>query len=219
MASIQSSTKGLMKATTKASCGPLMMVMVACFMISGCGDERKAAFDTTGEKHQDTERMAMLAAIKRMSAGKDLKNPDNVVAYHKAVDELIARGSSIETAICEALASDDDWGVRIGTVDVLKAIGTRVCIETLLGALEDSQPLVALNANYLLAELTKHSVIPAAGTSTVNGLPPVPQRATDNLELDADEVIWAKWHEQNKITLHQVWREWWTANKATVAIQ
>ena len=178
-----------------------------------------AAFDTSGDKHQDDARAVMLASIKKLAAGKDLSNADNVVIYHKAIDDLIARGSTIETAISEALASDDDWGVRVGAVEVLKGIGTRACIETLLGALEDPQPLVGLNANYLLRELTKHSVIPTAGSPAANGLPPIPVRAADDLALDADEKLWAAWHEQHKITLHKVWREWWTANKSAVAIQ
>ena len=194
-------------------------IVVVVFALSGCGDDRKAAFDTSGEKHQDADRAAMLASIKNLAAGKDLSKADNVVTYHKAIDDLIARGSTIEIAINEALASDDDWGVRVGAVEVLKAIGTRVCVETLLGALEDPQPLVALNANYLLRELTKHAVIPTAGSSAVNGLPPVPVRAADDLALDADENLWAAWHEQHKITLHKVWREWWIANKSVVAIQ
>jgi HEAT repeat protein len=193
--------------------------VVALFVLSGCGEERTAAFDTSGDKHQDDERVVMLATIKKLAAGKDLSKADNVVVYHKAIDDLIARGSTIETAICEALASDEDWGVRVGAVEVLKGIGTRASIETLLGALEDPQPLVGLNANYLLRELTKHSVIPTAGSPAANGLPPVPVRAVDDLALDAEEKLWASWYDQHKVTLHKVWREWWTANKAAVAIQ
>ncbi len=201
------------------ACLSACAIVVALFVLSGCGEERTAAFDTSGDKHQDDARAVMLASIKKLAAGKDLSNADNVVIYHKAIDDLIARGSTIETAISEALASDDDWGVRVGAVEVLKGIGTRACIETLLGALEDPQPLVGLNANYLLRELTKHSVIPTAGSPAANGLPPIPVRAADDLALDADEKLWAAWHEQHKITLHKVWREWWTANKSAVAIQ
>ncbi len=201
------------------ACLSVCGLVVALLILSGCGEERTAAFDTSGIKHQDDERALMLASIKKLAAGKDLKNADNVLTYHKAIDDLIARGSTIETAICEAVASDEDWGVRVGAVEVLKGIGTRACIETLLGALEDSHPLVGLNANYLLRELTKHAVIPAAGSSDANGLPPVPVRAVDDLALDADEKLWAAWYEQHKITLHKVWREWWTANKSVIAIQ
>jgi HEAT repeat protein len=187
--------------------------------MSGCGDERKAVFDTSGEQHQDLIRKALLADIQKLAAGKDLNKPDNVVTYHKAVDDLIARGSAIEGTINEAIGSDNDWGVRLGAIEVLKGIGTNACIETLLGALEDPQPLVALNANYLLRELTKHSVIPDAGDAAVDGLPPVPQRQPEELALDTDEKNWAAWHAQYKVVLHRNWRTWWTANKATIAVQ
>jgi hypothetical protein len=197
----------------------LLSVIGAGFALVACGDKREAVFDASGVHGRDAERDKIIKEIAQLKAGKDLSNPDNVVAYHKAVDGLIARGSSIETMLTEALASDTDWGVRLGAIDVLKAIGTKQCIEPLLGALEDPVSLVALNANFLLSELTKHKIIPAPGTEARDGLAPLPERPAHDLELDAEEKIWAAWHAQYKVALHKNWRAWWEANKNTVAIQ
>jgi HEAT repeats len=200
---------------------PLLVLcvgMTSTLMVS-CGDSREAVFDASGTKGRDEEREKISKEIAQLKAGKNLATPDNVVAYHKAVDALIARGSSIETMLTEALASDPDWGVRVGAIDVLKATGTKQSIEPLLGALEDPEPLVALNANFLLSELTKHKIIPESGAEPRDGLAPLPERPAHNLELDADEKIWAAWHAQYKVTLHKNWRTWWEANKTHVAIQ
>lgn len=202
--------------STLRAYAPWLMVLLALAMV-GCGEERAVVFSTDAPPIAD-DRPALLADIAKLGNCKDLADPDKSSAYFKAVEALISRGSRIESTLNETLGGNDDWGVRLGAVEVLKAVGTRRSIEPLMGALEDPQPLVALNADYLLRALTKNSVIPAAGEPERNGLPAVPQRTATDLPLDADEKIWATWYGQYRVRLHQNWRTWWDANKATVVV-
>ncbi len=202
----------------RAGAAWLAWLMVCCaLLIGGCGEDREVVFSTDAPPVAD-DRPALLADIAALGNVKDLSDPDKASPYYKAVEALIGRGSRIESTLIETLGGSDDWGVRLGTVEVLKAVGTRRSIEPLMGALEDPHPLVALNADYLLRALTKHSVIPAAGAPAVDGLPPVPVRAETELGLDADEKRWATWYAQYRVKLHENWRTWWNANKATVVV-
>jgi hypothetical protein len=191
--------------------------MLAAMLLVGCDEERDVVFSTDAPPTTD-ERPVILADIANLAHAQQLADPDHAAPYHKAVDALIARGARIEPMLIEALGGNDNWGVRLGVIDVLKAVGTRNCVEPLMGALEDPQPLVALNAEYLLREMLKHQVIPAPGQAPRDGLPPVPQRAENDLALNADEKLWAAWHQEHRATLHKVWRAWWEANRATVKI-
>jgi hypothetical protein len=195
------------------------LMALALLLLCGCGEEREVIFSTESAPGQDEDRKAVQADIATLSKGKDLTDPDNMVAYHRAVDALIGRGARIETSLTDALTGSDDWGIRLGAVEVLKAVATRRSIEPLLGALEDPQPLVALNADHLLRGLTKHRVIPDAGQPAVGGLPPVPARDPKDLRLDAEEKVWAAWHREHHAALHRAWRTWWEANRATVVIE
>jgi hypothetical protein len=196
---------------------PLATAVV--LMSSGCGDNREVIFSTEPAANATGDREAMLADIASLAKGKDRKNPDNEHAYNLALDALIARGSRIEPNLIESLGGSDDWAVRLGVVNVLKAVGTRRCVEPLMGALEDAQPLVALSANNLLSALTKHTVIPSAGESPRDGLVAVPQRPETDLALDAEEKLWSTWHGQHRVALHTAWRTWWEANKDKVEVK
>lgn len=193
------------------------LLLIVALLVSGCGEEREVVFSTDAPPPAD-DRPAVLADIAALAHSKQIANPDHAAPYHKAVDALIARGARIEPTLIEALGGNDDWGVRLGVVEVLKAVGTRRSVEPLMGALEDPQPLVALNADRLLREMLSHNVIPAAGEPPRDGLPPVPKRPADDLALDAEEKLWAAWHQEHHAALHQAWRTWWAANKATVKI-
>lgn len=194
-----------------------LLLVVAVFALGGCGEEREVVFSTDTPPPAD-DRPALLADIAALSHSKKISDPEHAAPYHKAVDALISRGARIEPTLIETLGGNDDWGVRLGVVEVLKAVGTRRCIEPLMGALEDPQPLVALNADRLLREMLAHNVIPAVGEAPRDGLPPVPQRPTNDLALDADEKLWAAWHREHRVALHRAWRTWWDANKATAKI-
>jgi HEAT repeat protein len=196
-----------------------MLVMgLTVVLLAGCSDEREVVFATDAPPVAD-DRQAVLADIAELSNGKELLKAEHAQRYHTAVDALIARGSRIESILIEELGGSNDWAVRLGVVEVLKGVATRRSIEPLMGALEDPQPLVALNADYLLRALTKHSVIPATGQAPINGLPPVPARTAEDISLDAEENLWAAWHQQHRVALHDAWRTWWQANQGTVVIE
>mgnify|MGYP000157667084 CR=1 FL=1 len=196
----------------------LGFAVAAALLLGACSnDERDVVFSTDTPPAAD-DRPLILADIATLAHAKQLADPVHAAPYHKAVDALISRGARIEPMLIEALGGNEDWGVRLGVVEVLKAVGTRRSVEPLMGALEDPQPLVALNADHLLREMLHHEVIPAAGQAPRDGLPPVPQRPADNLALDADEKLWAAWHQEHRVTLHRVWRAWWDANRTTVKI-
>ncbi len=192
-------------------------LLFVVLVIGGCGDDREVVFSTDAPPPTD-DRPAVLADIAALAHGKAIANPEHAAPYHQAVDALIARGARIEPTLIEALGGNDDWGVRLGVVEVLKAVGTRRCIEPLMGALEDPQPLVALNADRLLREMLSHNVIPEANQPPRDGVPPVPVRRPDDLALDAEEKLWATWHGEHRVALHRAWRAWWEANKATAKI-
>lgn len=197
-----------------------VLVLASALAITGCDDERKPIFSTDPDAQADAVRKAVQAEIAVLTTSKAPTDPDAVVAYHKAKDKLISRGAVIETQLIEALVGSPDWGVRLGVVDVLKALATRQSVEPLIGTLEDPQPLVALNADYLLQGLTKHHEIPAADQPTgANALPPVPKRDAQDLALEADEKLWATWHGEHHATLKKAWAAWWLANKATIKIE
>jgi len=195
----------------------LLMGSVLALLLAGCGEEREVVFSTDAPPAAD-DRPAILADIAALTNAKDLLDAGKAATYHQAVDGLIARGARIEPMLIEALGGNNDWGVRLGVIEVLKGVGTRRSIEPLMGALEDPQPLVALNADYLLRGMTKHRVIPALGEAPRDGLTPVPQRPASDLALDADEKLWAAWHRDHHVALHQAWRTWWQTNKATVVV-
>jgi hypothetical protein len=204
---------------SRARAGCWLAVVAMALLGAGCDDDRQPIFSTATDVQADAARKAVQAEIAELAKVKAPNDPDAVVAYHKAKDRLIARGAVIETQLIEALAGSPDWGVRLGVVEVLKALGTRQSVEPLINVLDDPQPLVALNADYLLQGITKHSEIPAAGQPTgANALPPVPRRDPQDLALDADEKLWAAWHGEHRAALKKAWSIWWTANKATIKI-
>ena len=83
-----------------------------------------------------------------------------------------------------------------------------------------SAPLVALHAQKLLELMCNHDDIPRPGkTSGGNTLPPVPRRDPQDLALDADEKLWAKWHGENGKALRQAWSVWWEKNKNSVKVE
>ena len=194
-----------------------MSMLVVGLFVCGCNEQRDVVFSTDTPAAKD-DRPAILADIATLAHAKQSADPDHAAPYHRAVDSLISRGARIEPMLIEALGGNEDWGVRLGVVEVLKAMGTRASVEPLMGALEDPQPLVALNSERLLREMLKHEVIPAAGAEPRDGLPPVPARPASDLALDADEKLWATWYREHHATLHRNWRTWWEANRATVKI-
>jgi len=198
-------------------CGVTLVTVV----LIGCGEETRPLFNPDpAPVFKDDDRKAVLAEIALLSKGKDTSDIEASAIYSETVQKLTGRGSKIEPLLIEALAGDQDWAVRMGAVEVLQSVGTKSCIDALIVATKDPAPLVALNADKLLSGMTDHRVIPKAGAApSPEGLPPVPQREADNLALDAEEKLWAVWHQENSKLLYSTWLAWWKANRGTAKLQ
>jgi hypothetical protein len=194
--------------------------------LAGCEDERDRFFSTTQDNQQkEDELKAIRKDIALLAGCKDPNDAEASAAYEAAKERLNLRGSAIENQLIEALRGNDDWGVRLGAIEVMKAVATKRCVETLIAVLDDPQPLVALNAEYLLQGLCKddkkkeHREIPLVGQPTgANGLPPVVVDPHD-LALDKEEKAWAAWHVQHKEALKKAWSEWWAKNKDKIKVE
>jgi hypothetical protein len=192
----------------------LLPGLVALLLLGGCGDDRKEIYSTNPTPVVDEKEKALRDDLAKLARGKDLDDPANSVVYDEAKRSLISRGATIETRLIETLGSSTDWGVRLGVVEVLSATGTKRCVEALIGALEDPQPLIAYNADSILRVMCHHREIPEHGKPTgANGLPPVPLRDPKALALDADEKIWVAWYGEHHQALHKAWADWWSMNK------
>jgi hypothetical protein len=101
----------------------------------------------------------------------------------------------------------------------MQAVGTKRSVGPLIQVLEDPQPLVALQAEHTLQDMTQHQVIPPAGRPAANGLPPVPVRDPKDLDMGAELRLWSAWHAQHKTALRTSWSAWWEKNKATTKIE
>jgi len=134
-------------------------------------------------------------------------------AYDKAINSLIMRGAKIETRLIDTLRSDPDPWIRVGCVEVLTAVATKLSVEHLIAVLDDEAPLVAQRANIALQTLTDQRMIAETGSPAGNLLPALPVRAEDDKDLGAEERIWAAWHLQHKAELKAAWERWWAANK------
>jgi HEAT repeat protein len=186
----------------------------------GCEKTREPIFNANPTPAKDTSEQQIQKDIAQLAKGKDPKDIDGSAAYDKAVSDLTARGSTIETRIIDALRTSNDWGVRMGCVEVLQSIGGKPCIEHLIASLLDDEALVAFHANKTLEELTKHQEIPAAGKPAgANGLPPVPVRAATNLEMNAEQRLWHDYQHEHRQQLRDAWAAWWKDNQARTRIE
>ncbi len=200
----------------------LPLLGLAILLLStGCEERPKDQIiaDPEGPAKAESQRQEMLKAINELAYGKDPANTEHSKRYDDARDRLIRRGSGIEHELIDELRRSDDWAVRYGLVEVLQATGTRACVPHLIAVLDDPEPLVAYMANQALVEMTKHSEIPGSGGTAPNGLPPVPKRDPKNLDLDAEQQLWATWQRVHGGTLRSAWDGWWTTNKDEIAIR
>ena len=192
-----------------------LAIACACLGLTGCGDDQDEIFRANPSAYEDKDGKAITADIAKLALGVKPQDPDASVAYDAAVQALIMRGVRAETRIIDALRSDPDPHVRIGCIEVLRAIATKASVEHLIAVLDDADPMVAWNAEITLRVLCRTRLIPEAGQPAKDGLPPVPARRPQDLELSAEEHIWASWHSANKDALKAAWERWWADNKAT----
>jgi hypothetical protein len=186
-------------------------------LLAGCGGEERFTSNPTSEETPAELALRMdIATLAKGAAGGD---PESSVAYDTAVNELILRGAKIETRIIDALRSNRDAWVRIGCVEVLTAIATKSSIEHLIAVLDDAEPLVAQRANVALQTLTDQRMIAETGKPDPKLLPAVPARSESEVELDAEERIWAAWHARHKAELKAAWERWWAGNRLTFTLK
>lgn len=199
----------------------LMLTLFAASGLSGCSGKKPRSFDEGKSlSFSDADQKAIEKEIRHLARGKQVSDIEGMAIYSEAVVALTNRGSRIEPQLLEAIAGNDDWSVRRGVIEVLGSVGTRRCVDHLIAATGDAVPLVGLYAHKTLQAMTGFYPIPAAGEATgANGLPPVPQRSPTNLELDADEKLWASWHEQYGRLLQKMWTTWWKENRGTVDLK
>jgi len=195
------------------------LLLISSLLLVACGDrEESRVFTNNPEQPGVTVQSEVDAEIKELAKGKDPDDAKASAAYDLARLRLERRGSTIEMSLIDALRTGDDWGVRLGCIEVLQSVGTRQCIEHLIAALQDDQPLVSFQAEMTLRVLTDHRELPEAGKPTgPNGLPPLPVRAATDLGMDAETRIWTTWHAAHHQALYDAWTAWWaTAKKDTV---
>lgn len=198
----------------------LVGLMILCGAIA-CTNKSSRVYDDGGRlAFSDAEREEVTKDVDRLARGKDLADIEGMAIYSETVSTLTNRGSRIEPQLIEILVAHGDWAVRKGVIEVLGSIGTRRSVEPLITATNDAVPLVALYAHKVLQAMTGFRPIPAAGEPTaVSGLPPVPQRAPDNLEMDAEERLWAMWHRDYGKLLQATWQTWWKENRGTADLK
>ena len=205
----------------RAAAGMMAVGIAAALAVGGCANDSSRLYDSpTKASFKDDERKAITTEIAQLAKGKDGHDIEGTATYSEAVNKLTGRGSKIEPQLIEALVGDNDWAVRMGVLEVLASVGTRACIEPVIGATKDSAALVALHANKLLEAMTEHRIIPAAGSpGSAAPVPPVPARDPKVLDLDAEERIWADWHRANGGKLHEAWQAWWKTNRGKAVIK
>lgn len=210
----------------------LLLLASLAVLATGCREQRDEAFSSPSSKTNDPQseafkkdlaeltKVRMAEVLKQANGGLETdKSADISAEYQSALQRLIKRGSAIESPLIETLLSHDDWGVRLGVVEVMQAVGTKRSVGPLIQVLDDLQPLVALQAEHALQDMTKHREIPEAGQAIkANGLPPVPLRDPKEPDLDSEQRIWAAWHAQYKIALRKSWSDWWEKNKSSVKV-
>lgn len=196
----------------------LAAVALAALGLSGCGEDDDI-FRANPTPYEDQAGKELSAEIANLASGGKMADPASSVAYDTAVQSLIMRGVKAETRVIDALRRDPDPHVRIGCIEVLRAIATKASIEHLIAVLDDSDPMVAWNADITLRVLCRTRMIPEAGQPPKAGLPPVPLRAADDLAISADERIWSTWYATNKAELKAAWERWWADSKATFKLE
>ncbi len=195
-----------------ALCGVLVLGL-----FTACGEEER--FRANPGSETDPDELILRKDIANLAAGAKTSDPEASVIYDKAVNDLILRGSKIETRLIDTLRSHPDAWTRIGCIEVLGATGTKTSVEHLIAVLDDSEPLVAFRANKALQVLTDKRMIAESGVGDPKLLPAVPVRPDSDKALDAEERMWATWHATHKAELKAAWERWWVANRATTTLK
>ena len=196
---------------TTSRCYLVFAVAAALALVStGCDERESKLALPQAETTPGIDQSGIDKDLAALGRGKDPQNSIEIAAYDEAVRRLIARGSAIEGPVIDALRRSSDWAVRLGCIEVLQGIGTRLCVDHLMEVLIDPEPIVSLRATTTLEELTKHREIPLDGEPVgANGLDPVPKRDPKDKAMDAELRIWAGWTKLHGSAHQKAWKDWW----------
>jgi hypothetical protein len=202
---------------------PAALAGLLILALAGCDDDdppREPAFHEQTQRDPNADTREVHALIGALANGKDPDDPKASAAYDEAKAKLVRQGGAIENDLIDALRSNHDWGVRLGCIEVLQAVGGKACVDHLIATVLDDVPLVAFQAEKTLEVMTDHQVIPPAGAPTsLDGVPPIPARAPNDLAMDAELRIWSAWQQQYKQPLHDAWTAWWKENKGKTKVE
>jgi hypothetical protein len=196
----------------------MTFLIVVLAVAAGCFGRAPGRGLGTEADRAAIDQDAVAADLAELAHGKSPEMPASSVAYDQARDRLIAQGTAVEAYVHAGMRTSPDWGVRLGCVEVLTAVGTRASIDPLIEVLEDPEPLVALYANAALETMTQAAVIPALGGADASGLPPVPARDPADDAPDAEQRVWSAWHASHGRDLRVAWSAWWSAHRETAVI-
>lgn len=198
---------------------PAPSLVLCCLAVSavmlqyGCsmddGRDSGGLFGAEGKRDEQAAQIDRWIGDLRLVA--NLERGEDEAIYATAVQRLSERGAPMESRMIELLATAPDWGTRYGAIEVLDAVGTRACVDSLIQVLAGDHPLVAFKALVSLRVITEHRILPEQGEDVVmpEGLTPIPARAEDDLRSDAEEQIWAAWYAEYGPALAEAWAAWW----------
>ena len=185
-------------------------VLVLC---AGCKQSRIEPVDHM--KQVDDEEVKQ--HIAELAMRKNGDDPDSEFRYNEASRALIAMGSAVEPHIIFELKNSDDWGIKLGAIEIAVAVGSKKSVEPLINCISDKNPLVAQAAMYAVRVFCGHRIVPDVDRPGAP-VPPIPRRKeTDPMEKDYE--LWVEWHKDNHKRLHRAWTEWWKAHKAEVNVE
>ncbi|MFW5829842.1 MAG: HEAT repeat domain-containing protein [Planctomycetota bacterium] len=192
-------------------------------LLVACGEREQKGLYQVDDSDTSLDEERILELIEQLAQARDSQDAAASKAFDEAVHELTLMGSTIEPYLIEALIGEEDWSVRYGTIHVLDSVGSKNAVKPLIRSLDDEHPLVAQKAMYSLRVFTDHRIVPEQAGSSEDPLrdrvPPIPDRAPDDLRRDADYQIWVEWHRQHGDALRTAWEDWWEENSTLVRVE
>jgi len=180
----------------------LPVLLVLLVLVPACDGDRPDVWEDDERQAMEENEVRALAA--KLVCGEKAEDGDveAELDFEDLVHKLKLQGSEIEPVLIEILGATDSWGVRLGVVDVLTAIGTKACVDAMLGLLQDEHPKVAWEALGWLRVVLDHQETPDK-VEPDHPLPPLPSRYDD----------WPEYRRRFGAALHQRWTKWWEANR------
>lgn len=191
----------------------LVIILSLLFLLVACKQSRIEPVDHMKQVDEDEVK----AHIAELAMRKNGDDPDSEFRYNEACRALIALGSAVEPHIIFELKNSDDWGIKLGAIEVAVAVGSKKSVEPLIDCLSDANPLVAQAAMYAIRVFCEHRIVPDVDSPGAP-VPPIPRRKEQD-PMEKDYELWVEWHKDNHKRLHRAWSEWWNAHKAEVKVE